>query len=247
MVQSPEPSIFKVSIIIPCYNEERYVEKVLQRVMEVALGDQICKEILIVNDGSLDKTHQKIEQFISRYPVTDIKLLNHPVNLGKGSSIKTALKAATGQVVVIQDADLEYDPQDLILMLNPIIEGNADVVLGSRFLGNRSRKGPFILHAMVNKVYTFISNLLTGQHLSDIHTCYKMFRTDILKNITIEEERFGFDPEMIAKLGHIKDVKIKEVGISYTGRNFAQGKKINFYDGVRAFYCIIKYNLFTKN
>lgn len=240
------PTIHKLSVIIPCYNEELYVEKVLRRVMEVNLDYNLQKEIIIVNDGSVDATPAKIEQFISRFPGAGIKFLSHEINKGKGSSIKTALKVVTGQLVVIQDADLEYDPQDFNLLLKPIIEGDADVVLGSRFRGDGPHRGPFILHALVNKVYTFISNKLTRQNLSDMHTCYKMFKTDILKGFTIQEPRFGFDPEMIAKLGHQKHIKIREVGISYQGRSFAEGKKINFTDGFRAIYCIIKYNLFTR-
>lgn len=242
----PSSKIKKLTVIIPCYNEEQYVHKVLQRVMEVNLNYELEKEIIIVNDGSLDSTKLKIEQFISQHPLVAIKLLNHEINKGKGSCIKTALKITSGQLVVIQDADLEYDPEDFNLLLKPFYEKDADVVLGSRFRGSYPRKGPFILHALVNKVYTFISNLLTNQKLSDIHTCYKMFKTDILKNISIHEQRFGVDPEIIAKLGHQKNVKIEEVGISYKGRTFAEGKKINFIDGFRAFYCIIKYNLFYR-
>jgi hypothetical protein len=149
-------------------------------------------------------------------------------------------------LVIVQDADLEYNPNDFALLLRPIMNNEADLVLGSRFRGDGPHRGPFILHKLVNKVYTFISNILTGQRLTDIHTCYKMFRTEILRSIEIEEHRFGFDPEVIAKLGRKKEVRIKEVGISYQGRNFEEGKKINFIDGFRAFYCIIRYNFFSK-
>ena len=243
----PSPrTINKLSIIIPCFNEEQYVINVLQRVKEVNLDFDLQKEIIIVNDGSVDGTRLKIERFISFHSEMGIRFFNHEVNKGKGSSIRTALKEVTGQLVVIQDADLEYDPKDYNLLLRPIINGEADVVLGSRFIGIGPHKGPFILHKLVNKVYTFISNILTHQHLSDLHTCYKMFKTDILKEIVIEESRFGFDPEIIAKLGQRKNVVIREVGISYRGRNFAEGKKINLTDGFRAFYCIIKYNLFSR-
>lgn len=236
----------KLTIIIPCFNEEQYVDKVLQRVMEVNLDHDLQKEIIIVNDGSIDSTQTKIEHFITQHPSAGIKLFNHEQNKGKGSCLKTALKIASGHLVVIQDADLEYDPKDFNLLLKPFFEKNADVVLGSRFRGNYPRKGPFILHALVNKVYTFISNLLTNQKLTDIHTCYKMFKTEIIKSISIHEQRFGVDPEIIAKLSHQKNVRIEEVGISYNGRTFAEGKKINFKDGFRAFYCIIKYNLFYR-
>ena len=236
----------KLTIIIPCYNEEQYVENVLSRVIEVKLNYNLEKEIIIVNDGSVDSTLSKIEQFISQHRSANIKLLNHEINYGKGSCIKTALKEVTGQLIVIQDADLEYNPEDFNLLLKPIEEENADVVLGSRFRGHSPRRGPFFLHAWVNKLYTLISNFLTRQHLTDIHTCYKMYKTGVLKNIELEEKRFGIDPEIIAKLSHQKNIKIAEVGISYKGRNFAEGKKINITDGFRAFYCIIKYNLFGK-
>ncbi|MEO5947104.1 MAG: glycosyltransferase family 2 protein [Chitinophagaceae bacterium] len=235
-----------LSVIVPCYNEEKYVEKVLRRIMEVQLTHQLRKQILIVNDGSTDATEKNINKFINENPDASIQLINHPVNRGKGSSIKSALPFVTGQLIVIQDADLEYNPEDYNLLLAPIMEGKADVVVGSRFRGDGVHKGPFILHALVNKTYTFISNLLTRQKLSDIHSCYKMFNSEIIKSISIKENRFGVDPEVIAKLSHKKNVRIKEVGISYHGRNFSEGKKINFIDGFRAFYCIIWYNLFSK-
>lgn len=243
---TPATLINKLSVIIPCYNEERYVEKVLKRVLDVQLNYTLQKQIIIVNDGSLDATQFNIEKFIDENPGCGIQLLNHDKNTGKGSCIKTALTNVTGQLLVIQDADLEYHPEDYNLLLQPIMEEKADIVLGSRFKGDGVHRGPFILHKIVNKVYTFISNILTGQRLTDIHTCYKMFRTEILRGVKIEEQRFGFDPEMIAKLGRRKDIRIREVGISYEGRNFKQGKKINFMDGFRAFYCIIWYNFFSK-
>jgi glycosyltransferase involved in cell wall biosynthesis len=240
-------TITKLSIIIPCYNEERYVRRVLNRVKDVQLNYNLDKQIIVVNDGSADNTQNNIEKFIAENPTVSILNLVHEKNKGKGSSIKTALAHVTGQLVVVQDADLEYHPEDFNLLLQPIMEGSADVVVGSRFKGDGPHKGPFILHKLVNKVYTFISNRLTNQHLSDIHSCYKLFKTDLLKREMIEEERFGFDPEIIAKLSKRKDVRIREVGISYEGRNFTDGKKIDFIDGFRAFYCIIRYNLFPKN
>jgi glycosyltransferase involved in cell wall biosynthesis len=245
-MQLIDKPINTLSIIIPCYNEENYVEKVLKRVIDVELFFQFQKEIIIVNDGSLDSTLMNIENFISKHPLSIIKLISHEKNKGKGESIKSALKEVTGDLLVIQDADLEYNPQDYNLLLQPIYEGKADIVIGSRFRGTAKRKGPFILHTVVNKIYTLISNILTGQQLSDIHSCYKMFKTEIIKSILIEESRFGFDPEVIAKLSHLKNIRIAEVGISYSGRNFSEGKKINFHDGIRAFYCIIKYNLFSQ-
>lgn len=245
-MQSTDSEIKKLSIIIPCYNEESYVETVLKRVLEADTGYNIQKQIIIVNDGSQDATRKNIETFITNNFSAGVQLLNHEVNKGKGSSIKTALEYVTGELVIVQDADLEYNPNDFALLLRPIMSNEADLVLGSRFRGDGPHRGPFILHKVVNKVYTFISNILTGQRLTDIHTCYKMFRTDVLRSIKIEEHRFGFDPEVIAKLGRRKDIRIKEVGISYKGRNFAEGKKINFIDGFRAFYCIIRYNFFSN-
>ena len=175
--------IKKLSIIIPCYNEEKYVERVLRRVLDVQLNYDLQKQVIIVNDGSLDATQFNIEKFIANNSGTGIQLLNHEINTGKGSCIKTALSKATGQLIVIQDADLEYHPEDYNLLLQPIMEDKADIVLGSRFKGDGPHRGPFILHKIVNKVYTFISNILTGQRLTDIHTCYKMFNTEILKSV----------------------------------------------------------------
>ena len=246
MQLTPLSTITKLSIIIPCYNEERYVQRVLKRVKDVQLNYKLDKQIIVVNDGSADNTQTQIEKFIAENPTAGILNLIHEKNKGKGSAIKTALGHVTGQLTVVQDADLEYHPEDFNLLLQPIMEGKADVVVGSRFKGEGPHKGPFILHKLVNKVYTFISNRLTNQHLSDIHSCYKLFKTEVLKRETIEEERFGFDPEIVAKLGKRNDVRIHEVGISYEGRNFAEGKKIDFMDGFRAFYCIIRYNLFPK-
>ncbi|HVZ57644.1 MAG TPA: glycosyltransferase family 2 protein [Chitinophagaceae bacterium] len=236
----------KLTIIIPCYNEEAYAQRVLGRVLEVPLAHGLAKEILIVNDGSTDQTQQEIERFIQAHPGCPVQSIRLDRNRGKGYSIRRALSQATGDLVVIQDADLEYDPQDFNSMLQPILEGRADVVFGSRFRGSGPHRGPFILHAIVNKVYTFLSNLLTQQNLTDIHTCYKMYRTEVLRDIRIRENRFGIDPEIVAKLGHRKGTRIVEIGISYYGRTFSEGKKISWSDGIRAFYCIIRYNLFDR-
>ena len=236
----------KLSILIPCYNEEQYVWRVLQRVLDVPLCYDIEKEIIIINDGSTDQTQKEIDNFIASHAGCCVKSIEHPSNKGKGACIKSALPRATGDIIVVQDADLEYDPNDFNLMLQPIIEGRADAVFGSRFRGSGPHRGPFILHKIVNKVYTFLSNILTQQNLTDIHTCYKMYRKEILLGITLRENRFGIDPEIVAKLGHQKNIRIVEVGISYYGRNFAEGKKISWGDGIRALYCIIKYNIFQK-
>lgn len=214
--------------------------------MQVNLNFGLEKEVVIVNDGSTDATQQKIESFATSHPQFPLKFIQHFQNEGKGSCIKTALKETSGEIIVIQDADMEYDPIDFNRMLQPIMDGHADVVLGSRFRGSDPHRGPFILHAVVNKIFTFISNILTKQTLTDIHTCYKMYKAEVLKSITIKEKRFGVDPEIIAKLGHKKEVRIYEVGVSYYGRSFAEGKKISWSDGFRAIYCIIKYNFFSR-
>ncbi len=237
---------YKLSIVIPCYNEENYVDHVLMKVMQVKLFANIDKEVIIINDGSTDNTQSAIEKFLLNHPAFPIKSLTHVKNKGKGACIKTALPYVCGDFIIIQDADLEYDPSDYIIMLKPILDGYADVVLGSRFRGSNPHRGPFILHAIVNKIYTFISNILTQQSLTDIHTCYKMYKSEILKNMQLEENRFGIDPEIIAKLGHNPQYRIYEVGITYHGRSFAEGKKISWEDGFRAIYCIIKYNLFSN-
>ncbi|MCB0715515.1 MAG: glycosyltransferase family 2 protein [Chitinophagaceae bacterium] len=235
-----------LSIIVPCFNESDYVEKMLTRLLQADLHYPIIKEIIVVDDGSTDDTAKKLATFVNAHPDKNLKIITHIKNTGKGSCIKTALLHAKGEILVIQDADLEYNPEDFHLLLAPIIRNEADVVIGSRFKGKAEHKGPFILHKIVNKTYTFISNLLNKQNLSDIHSCYKMMRIDVLRNISLKENRFGFDVEMIAKLSHQENVRICEVGISYHGRTFAEGKKINFMDGFRAFYCLIKYNLFSK-
>ena len=229
----------KLTIIIPCFNEEQHIDKLLFRINETDAG--CSKEIILVNDGSTDNTRKKIEEFISLHPAFPIIVLQHPINKGKGACIKTAIPNITGDFAIIQDADLEYDPKDYKRMMEPIQEGFADVVFGSRFRGSDPHRGPFLFHRWGNQFFTGLINLLTGQNFTDIHTCFKMFKADVLKDINIDEERFGMDPEIVMKLARTSTVKIYEIGISYYGRSYAEGKKINWKDAFRALYCIIKY------
>ena len=232
----------KLSVVIPCYNEGQYIGDVLNRIMQVSLP--VPLEIVIVDDGSSDDSPVTAEKYIGLYPDTPIRLIRHTRNSGKGSAIRTALESITGDVVIIQDADPEYDPSDYVKMLAPILNGHADVVYGSRFRGSEAHRVLFFWHTIGNKMLTFLSNMLTGLNLTDMETGYKMFRADLLRNIRLRENRFGFEPEITARISRIKGVRIYEVGISYYGRTYAEGKKINWKDGLKAIYCIIRYNLF---
>jgi glycosyltransferase involved in cell wall biosynthesis len=233
-----------LSILIPCYNEEYTIVPVLKKIIEVNCG--LNKEVIIVNDGSTDNTANVIENFIHLNPVINIRQLQNETNKGKGSCIQKALGVATGEVVIIQDADLEYNPLEYQKMLKPITDGFADVVYGSRFRGGEAHRVLFFLHTIGNKLLTFFSNLLTGLNLSDMETGYKIFKADIIRTITLKEKRFGFEPEVTAKISKIKNIRIYEVGISYYGRTYQEGKKIRWRDGMRAIYCIFKYNLFSR-
>jgi glycosyltransferase involved in cell wall biosynthesis len=231
---------------MPAFNEEKFVSDVLQKVTSVLLDGRVEKEIIIVNDCSTDNTKLTIEQFILQNPSQKIKLITHEKNQGKGACIRTGLQYASGEVLIIQDTDLEYDPTEYNKLLRPIIQGYADVVYGSRFRGSEAHRVLFFLHTIGNKILTFWSNLLTGLNLSDMETGYKMFKTEIIRNIKIKENRFGFEPEITSKISRIKNIRIYEVGISYYGRRYEEGKKIRWTDGVRAFYCIFKYNIFPR-
>ncbi len=220
------------------------IGSILKKIIEVDCG--LKKEIIIVNDNSSDKSAEIIEQFINNHPGSDIKLLQHSENKGKGASIQTALSSVNGDVVLIQDADLEYSPSEYQKLLKPIIDGFADVVYGTRFKGGEAHRVLFFLHTIGNKFLTFLSNLFTGLNLSDMETGYKMFRTAVIKNINLKEKRFGFEPEITAKISRIKNIRIYEVGISYYGRTYNEGKKIGWRDGFRALYCILKYNIFSR-
>ena len=239
-------TIRTLSIIMPAFNEEKFVSDVLQKVTSVLLDGQVEKEIIIVNDCSTDRTKLTIEQFILQNPSQKIKLITHEKNQGKGACIRTGLQYTSGEVLIIQDTDLEYDPTEYNKLLRPIMQGYADVVYGSRFRGSEAHRVLFFMHTIGNKILTFWSNLLTGLNLSDMETGYKMFRTEIIRNIKIKENRFGFEPEITSKISRIKNIRIYEVGISYYGRRYEEGKKIRWTDGVRALYCIFKYNIFPR-
>lgn len=238
-------AVKKLSIIVPAYNEERFIESILDRLRETQLIEGIEKEIIVVNDCSTDATEAKVEAYRKAYPEMEIVYLKHEVNQGKGAALHTGIAKASGDYCIVQDADLEYDPEEFNILLKPVIRGVADVVYGSRFMGGNAHRILFFWHSIGNKFLTFLSNMFTNLNLTDMETCYKLFRTDILQSLSLKEKRFGFEPEVTAKVSRVKDIRIYEVGISYYGRTFAEGKKINWKDGFRAIYCILKYNLFT--
>jgi glycosyltransferase involved in cell wall biosynthesis len=234
----------KLSIIIPCYNEATLIQPLLDRVLQANLLNSVQKEIIVVDDASTDGTYAVLERYREcKYPII---LCRHALNAGKGAAIRTALEKVTGDIVIIQDADMEYDPRDYNKLLAPIVEGFADVVYGSRFRGDSPHRVLFYFHTIGNKFLTFLSNLFTQINLTDMETGFKMFKADCLKKISIQENRFGIEPEITAKISRIKNIRIYEVGISYYGRTYSEGKKINWKDGFRAIYCIIKYNLFSR-
>lgn len=233
-----------LSVIIPCYNEGPTVHRILDKVKEVELINSITKEIIIVNDCSTDNTKQVIEDYIRNNGNLNFRLLNHEVNKGKGAAIHTGIQHATSDYLIIQDADLEYDPNEFNTLLRPVLDADADVVYGSRFIGGNAHRILFFWHTIGNRVLTFLSNMFTNMNISDMETCYKLFRSSIVKSLDLKENRFGFEPEVTAKISRVKDIKIYEVGISYYGRTYKEGKKINWKDGFRAIYCILKYNLF---
>lgn len=226
----------KLSVIIPCYNEKDTIEALLSSVKNTPYPN---KEIIVVDDCSTDGTQELLKKFVD---LAD-KILFHDYNQGKGAALRTGFKAATGDIVIIQDADLEYDPREYPKLLEPILAGKADVVYGSRFLGSGPHRVLFFWHRVGNSILTLLSNMFTNLNLTDIETCYKVFRREVIASIEIEEDRFGFEPEITAKVAKT-GCRLYEVGISYSGRTYKEGKKINWKDGIRAIYCIIKYNLF---
>lgn len=234
-----------LSVIIPVYNEEKTVIQLLEKVLSVELIGEVKKELIVVDDGSTDSTVSLLSDFIEHKE--GIRLIQSSSNKGKGASIRKGLKSISGEYVIIQDADLEYDPREYNLLLKPMVEGNADVVYGSRFMGSNPHRCLYFWHYVGNKFLTISSNICANLNLTDMETCYKMFHKNILQGITIKENRFGFEPEITAKIARVPKVRIYEVGISYYGRTYEEGKKINWKDGVRAFYCILKYGLFRLN
>lgn len=236
-------SITKLSIVIPAYNEGKTIHRILDRVKNVQLLNHIEKELILVNDCSTDDTEAAIHEYKNANPELNIQYFKHEVNKGKGAALHTGISRATGEYTVIQDADLEYDPEEFNILLKPIINGEADVVYGSRFMGGNPHRILFFWHSIGNKFLTFLSNMFTNLNLTDMETCYKMFNTQILQSLKLKENRFGFEPEVTAKVSRVPKIRIYEVGISYYGRTFAEGKKINWKDGFRAIYCILKYNL----
>jgi|TARA_B100001971_G_C18238328_1_gene568965 glycosyltransferase involved in cell wall biosynthesis len=236
----------KLSIIIPAYNEANTIHKILNKVLNVTLLNNIKKEIIIVNDASTDNTAEAIEKYIEEKQTSIIRLYNQEKNMGKGAALHKGISLATGDYLVIQDADLEYDPEEYNLLIQPVLDGFADVVYGSRFSGGHAHRVLFFWHTIGNNFLTFLSNMFTNLNISDMETCYKLFRTDIIQGLKLKENRFGFEPEVTAKTSRLPNVRIYEVGISYYGRTYEEGKKIGWKDGFRAIYCIIKYNLFIR-
>jgi glycosyltransferase involved in cell wall biosynthesis len=232
-----------LSIIIPAYNEGPTIHFILDKLKKVALLNNIEKEIIIVNDCSKDNTEEAIKTYISNNPELNIQYYKHEVNKGKGAALHTGIQKATGEYLIIQDADLEYDPEEYNLLLKPVLDGFADVVYGSRFMGGNPHRISFFWHTIGNKFLTFLSNMFTNLNLTDMETCYKLFDTKIIQSIQLQEKRFGFEPEVTAKISRIPKIRIYEVGISYYGRTYEEGKKIGWKDGVRAIYCLLKYGL----
>lgn len=236
----------KLSIVIPAYNEERTIHFILDKIKAVNLIQGIEKELIITNDCSKDDTEGAIQRYMTANPDVNIQYFKHEVNQGKGAALHTGIRHATGDFVIIQDADLEYDPQEFNILIKPFLDGFADVVYGSRFMGGKPHRILFFWHSIGNKILTFVSNMFTNLNLTDMETCYKMFRRETIQNLPLQEKRFGFEPEVTARISRIPNIRVYEVGISYYGRTYEEGKKIGWRDGVRAIYCILKYNIWAK-
>lgn len=236
----------KLSIVIPAYNEGRTIHFILDKLKQVKLINDIQKEIIIINDCSTDDTEEAIQKYMQNNSDLNITYFKHEVNKGKGAALHTGIQKSTGEYLIIQDADLEYDPREFNLLLQPVVEGFADVVFGSRFAGGNPHRILFFWHTIGNKFLTKLSNMFTNLNLTDMETCYKLFDTKMVQGLNLCEKRFGFEPEVTAKISRVPKVRIYEVGISYYGRTYEEGKKIGWKDGFRAIWCIMKYNLFKR-
>ena len=236
----------KLSIVVPAYNEANTIAQTVNKILEVKLIGGFQKEIIIVNDCSTDATETVVQNFMANHKEKAIMYFKHEKNKGKGAALHTGIEKATGSHVIVQDADLEYDPHEFNILLQPIINGHADVVYGSRFIGGKPHRILFFWHTIGNKMLTLLSNAFSNLNLTDMETCYKLFRADIIKGMRLEEKRFGFEPEVTQKIARVKNIRIYEVGISYYGRTYDEGKKIGWKDGFRAIHCIIKYGLFKS-
>jgi glycosyltransferase involved in cell wall biosynthesis len=235
-----------LSVIIPAYNEEKTILQLLQKVADAQLINGVGKEIIVVNDCSSDATETLVVSYLKQHPDAPLHYFKQPKNMGKGAAIHKGIEMANGDYIIIQDADMEYDPGEYNTLLQPVVRGFADVVYGSRLIGGKPHRILFFWHTIGNRWLTFMSNFFTNLNLSDMETCYKLFRAPILKSIRLKEKRFGFEPEVTAKVSRVPDIRIYEVGISYYGRTYADGKKINWRDGLHTVYCILKYNIFNK-
>jgi glycosyltransferase involved in cell wall biosynthesis len=239
--QSHMKQFSKLSIVIPAFNEGKTIHLILDKIRAVELVNGIAKEIILVNDCSMDDTEEASHRYMQQHPGLNIRYLAHVQNMGKGAALHTGISAATGEYLIIQDADLEYDPSEYNDMLRPVLNGFADVVYGSRFMGGNPHRILFFWHSKGNRVLTELCNMASNLNLTDMETCYKLFDTKMIQAIHLKEKRFGFEPEVTCKISRVPDVRIYEVGISYYGRTYKEGKKINWKDGFRALYCIVKY------